>query len=655
MTSRLVLPALVVALLGLRVATILTSIESVSFFEELYRGTIAKELVEGLKAPLWMYQADHYQTGSLVVGVLAAPLFSVFGPTLLSLKAVPLLFSAALVVLLFVFLDRFFGRASAVIGAGLVILAPPWPTALSLLAIGFHTESVLFTVLILIGWYTFAFGQRRRGLGLSLFGLASGLGISFTYVTAATAAGCLASWPVLRPRCRRRWIAALVAGFVIGLLPWLLYNLIHDFAGLRFGVGVFADTRATTPGPELTRLGRKAAALLIAALPRSYGFERLASIPGQVLSYLYFVVVFVVISWDVVRKPEHLRKLLPILLSAAAFVIAFVLSGYDVPYGWIDSRFLAPLHLMLVLMVAAGVAGSHRRWAVVVLLVLGLAGQWMLLGRAVPSNLRQYRGYAYLQLGELWYLRLRPESATFPAMRAMLERLNDIDRRFTYWGAFDRQQSEWSDVVSVVRRIGAVPSPYRIYFAGVAGETAGRRAIMNARDLEVLTASMSLEEREHFLVGYIRAASETIPVGEYWRAFGERHPTLRGWLDFDLGWSIGRACGDATRGATCAESIEVARSLSADRQAQVYRGLGRWKGASWTRPDTLDETRVGPSVPSAFEREIGWGIGWAVRDRFREDRARTLDWLDRLQPADRAAAREGLRAYDTWYRIEDTR
>src|SRR5712692_8525509 len=50
--------------------------------EELYRGTIAQELVTGLKMPFAEYRADNYSGGSLVIGALAAGFFLLFGPTI---------------------------------------------------------------------------------------------------------------------------------------------------------------------------------------------------------------------------------------------------------------------------------------------------------------------------------------------------------------------------------------------------------------------------------------------------------------------------------------------------------------------------------------------------------------------------------------------
>jgi hypothetical protein len=652
--SRLVLPLFVLGLVASRIAAVLTSTERVSFVEELYRGVIARELIEGLKAPLWAYQADSYQGGSLVVGALAAPLFQLFGPRLVVLKAVPLLFAVATLVLLFLFLDQVFGRAAAVIGAALVVLAPPGATALSLLAMGFHTESVVFSLLILLGWYGFAFGRVRPSLALGLFGLATGAAISFTYVPAVTAAGCLASWPVLRPRCRPRAIVALVIGFALGVAPWVLYNVTHDFDGLRFAVGVFAGGRATSWPAEVERLARKAATLLLYSLPVSYDFAPLGSVSGRLLSSAYAALAALGIAHGCASHASAARKLLPVVLSGALLLLALVVSHYEAPRSLIDARVLAPLHVLMYVMVAATVGASRvRRVVTGLLLALGLVGQATLVTGTMASNVVAYRGYAYLQLGELWYARLEPGSTTFTATRAALERLSETDRRLTYWGAFERQQADWTDVARLVPRIDAVPAPYRIYFAGAAGEAAGRRGTLDGRTLDALTASMATDERDHFLVRYIGAASGTVAIRDYESALGQTPASLRSWVDVYLGWLVGQTCSDPGAAAACADAVAVAGALPPGRQAQVYRGLGQWKGSNWARPDGLDEHPVPVVVPPAFADDVAWGAGWALRDRFREDRLRVFDWLDRLSPAVRPAARRGVRAYDAWHRLEE--
>src|SRR3989442_779304 len=55
--------------------------------DELYRATIAQELVTRLKMPFTEYRADNYSAGSLGIGPLAPGFFLLFVPTEVSLTS----------------------------------------------------------------------------------------------------------------------------------------------------------------------------------------------------------------------------------------------------------------------------------------------------------------------------------------------------------------------------------------------------------------------------------------------------------------------------------------------------------------------------------------------------------------------------------------
>src|ERR1700741_3572580 len=90
----------------------------ISVGEEATRGSVALEIVRGPLLPVLDYQYATFFGGSTVVAVLAAPLFAVFGPRLWALKAVPIGFHLAAVVLLFLILSRFAARRVARGGSG---------------------------------------------------------------------------------------------------------------------------------------------------------------------------------------------------------------------------------------------------------------------------------------------------------------------------------------------------------------------------------------------------------------------------------------------------------------------------------------------------------------------------------------------------------
>src|SRR5262245_33544420 len=108
--------------------------------EEIARGNLAAELLDGPLLSLLDYQYTHFFGGSVVTGVLATVPFAVLGPSIVSLKLVPILFELATLVFLFLVLDRWVSRRAAWFGGLLVALSPPGYTQISTIAWGSHME-----------------------------------------------------------------------------------------------------------------------------------------------------------------------------------------------------------------------------------------------------------------------------------------------------------------------------------------------------------------------------------------------------------------------------------------------------------------------------------------------------------------------------------
>src|SRR5712692_571121 len=115
--------------------------------EELYRGTIAQELVTGLTLPFPEYRADNYSGGSLVIGAMAAGFFLLFGPTLFALKLAPLVMFTLALIFWYWTIQRAAGERVAGYFAILFCFSPPLFTDYSVTAMGFHSESIVFSAL----------------------------------------------------------------------------------------------------------------------------------------------------------------------------------------------------------------------------------------------------------------------------------------------------------------------------------------------------------------------------------------------------------------------------------------------------------------------------------------------------------------------------
>src|SRR2546425_9741952 len=140
--------------------------------EEPYRGTIAQELVTGLKMPFAEYRADNYSGGSLVIGALAAGFFLLFGPTVFALKLAPLLVFTLALAFWYWTIQRHASERVAQYFALLFCFSPPLFTAYSVTAMGFHSESIFFSALTVFLFFRMLSDDREGSLAFpALLGL----------------------------------------------------------------------------------------------------------------------------------------------------------------------------------------------------------------------------------------------------------------------------------------------------------------------------------------------------------------------------------------------------------------------------------------------------------------------------------------------------
>src|SRR3989441_1896947 len=201
--------------------------------EELYRGTIAQELVTGLKLPFTEYRADNYSGGSLVIGALAAGFFLLFGPTLFALKLAPLLVFTLALAFWYWTLQRYASERVARYFAMLFCFSPPLFTDFSMTAMGFHSESIFFSALTVLLLFRMLSDEQGSLAVPALLGLTAGVGLWIAYIHGLTLLATLGCW--LWHDKGRFWQARVLwfaLGFAVGFAPWILFNAQTHFAGL---------------------------------------------------------------------------------------------------------------------------------------------------------------------------------------------------------------------------------------------------------------------------------------------------------------------------------------------------------------------------------------------------------------------------------------
>src|SRR5213594_2970331 len=201
--------------------------------DELRVGTMAQELVTGLKMPFTEYRGSNWMLGTLVMGALASGFFLLFGPTLFALKLAPLLLFTFALAFWYWTIRRAAGERVAGYFALLFCFSPPLLTAYSVAAPGGHGESLLFSALTVFLLFRMLSDERGSPAFPALLGLTAGVGLWFDYIYGLTLLATLGFWLWHgKGKFWRPGVLWFALGFLVSFSPWILLNMQTDFAGL---------------------------------------------------------------------------------------------------------------------------------------------------------------------------------------------------------------------------------------------------------------------------------------------------------------------------------------------------------------------------------------------------------------------------------------
>jgi len=627
--------------LVLRLGNLLTAVESVSWTEELYEGTLAKELIEGLKTSLWNYQATDFGPGSLFVGILAVPLFLLFGPSLFALKLVPLhFFSLPTLVILFFFLKRQFSEKAGFWGSLLFIFSPPSFTANSLVAIGSHTASILFSITMLFLFYEFLYGTKHRLLFLLLFGAVSGFAFYFIFTTFLTLLACLISWFFLdRATFLSRKFFIFLGALVLGLSPFIAYEMSHQLGGTHFLIGAFSPAlRWMETFPKLPFSGlKKLFHLLTVTVPLSFcprfGME------GRFLGYTYYGVFLGILFFFLRHEGGKDKKILPLLFYPLFFMMIYTASVFRtfLYLGFFAARYLVPLHFFILLLTAIALGVQRLRFFKIALIILGLISQGSLLFREDFGRALHYKGYSYHRLGFGWGFSNTLSGGKSKDIWKILSHYPEGIHRQIYRGFVERNFAHHPEEIkpeSIFQSLKTLPPPYRYYYLESLGNFNEPHA---SQWLGVVLKGLAEEERKYIYHG-LAAASKRI------RNFSLTDPSSQR---------------EANRWWLSVYEKENSQDIRLKRKKRVHRERGELFGYLWRLSGCGFEEAL-TLVPlhvlrsrSAYPEDFYWGAGWGVRTIADDDRIRAMDWIKRLPPEGRGPARQGSLAYDKWYWLSD--
>jgi len=363
---------LLILALGLLLRGWIIASDGIAFeSDEAIVDLMARHISLGRPIPTFFYGQAYM--GSLNA-VLVADGFRLLGESV-EAGRVALLVIALLTLLSGYGLARVVTGSARVATMALLIMAIPTANALlyTSIPLGGWPDSVLYANLTLLLAWQLTVGQKRAWWRWGALGLAAGVGwwTNPSIITALAVAGLLG----LRYFSARRWFVYALAGaaFVIGSLPWWLYNLRHDWEALAYLFNGYG-----APGGASFTAGERALGLIGLGLPALYGLREpaAAGFPLSLESLLILPLLLALLLDFLITLPRRLRREPTVRLRAegwvwlvfGVFALIFLVSSFFDATG----RYQMPLWTPASIGLALGIDRLRRFGPALSAIALGL-------------------------------------------------------------------------------------------------------------------------------------------------------------------------------------------------------------------------------------------------------------------------------------------
>lgn len=461
---RVLVACMIAAGIAMRVGVIASSLGALDGDEPI-TGLMARRALDGQLTAFWWGQAY----GGTQEVLLTAGVFALVGSGVIALKFVPVVLTAVAALLVWRVGRRTVSEPAALLGAALFWVWPAYVVWKSTKAHAFYGSTLV------LGLVAFLFALRLRErdsrLDAAVLGFALGFGLWASPQIAVLGVPATLWLLWRRPGATRLGVVALPAA-LLGVLPWLIANVRHDWYSLHAPEG----------GTPLSRLHSLAVVTYPTALGLRVPFS-LDWLTGPLLGTIVVILSIAGLAWRFVRHEEGLE---PLLVACATFPVFYALS----PYAWLttEPRYLFMLAPVIALLLATTLTSPWRA-------AVGLTGAlaFTVLGLVILSRdklTQPFVGGKPIPASIQPVLDLLSETGT---TRALAD--DWLGRRITFESnervivaPVDRE-SRYPPFEEAVRRS---PHPARIFLAGT-DEDADARADLERRGYQRLT-------REGFVV-----------------------------------------------------------------------------------------------------------------------------------------------------------
>lgn len=282
--------------------------------------------------------------------LLTAPGFAIFGSSWVALRLVPTVLTALTAVVLWRVGRRLFGETAGAAAGALFWIWPTYDIYKLTHQWGFYASGVLYCGLLML--LALRIVERPDRLRVGLFGLVLGLAY-WESSQIVPIAGVLIAWTAWRaPKSLRHvWIA--LPAFVLGALPWIVWNLRHDWGSFHFPI-----TDTTTYQFRL-RIFFSPILPMMLGLRAPFSQERLLPGPLGILTLAVYAGLFLLFLYGAYRSRRRNESMLYLIAAVFPFIYAIdpeTLIEHDPGYIVIVTPVLALLFAQLATTRVRGLA-----------------------------------------------------------------------------------------------------------------------------------------------------------------------------------------------------------------------------------------------------------------------------------------------------------
>jgi Dolichyl-phosphate-mannose-protein mannosyltransferase len=329
----------------------------------VYRSILGVPSSDDALVGLWTRHAAHgdfttffwgLHYGGTQEALLSVPLFLVFGSSWLALKIVPIVLSGVTALLVWRVGRRTIGEFRGAVAAAIFWIWPAYVLS-STSRPGFYASDIFYCSLLLL--LALRIVERPDRTRVAVFGLVLGVAYWETSQVVPIAVPLIA-WTIWKqPRALRHiWIAAPLA--IVGSLPWLVWNLRHDFGSLTM---LSYDVQSS----YAHRLRIFFSPLLLMIMGLRQPFTQALVLPWE-LSNAVYLVLLGLFAYGFVKTRRTNASVLYVV--ALVFPFLYAISAWTVESS--DPRYLIVLTPVLALLLAQL---AVRPWLGVALVVAAAA------------------------------------------------------------------------------------------------------------------------------------------------------------------------------------------------------------------------------------------------------------------------------------------